>query len=321
MKVQSSKPYFSVVIPLYNKERHILATINSVIQQSFQDFEVVVVNDGSTDGGAEIVKGLSCSRVRLIDQENAGVSVARNRGVKESFGEYIAFLDADDLWLENHLENLHKLINKHPGMGLYACAYRIRRKGMHDDSIVLHGLDGNSNFVVIANYFDSVAYGDLLVWSSAVCIPKKVFIDNDIWFPVGERYGEDQYVWARIAVEFEIAYCKIETAIYDQTADNNTISAIQAETEPHNSFFLIKDLRGKIRCKEKLSGFDMYVSKIFHGFPLQNILNGKRLLGLKQAFKYNLRANHRLKLIVVFMLPTSVLVILKRLKKAIANVK
>src|SRR5690606_35746528 len=267
MKPQSSKPFFSIVIPLYNKEKHILDTINTVLTQTFQDFEIVVVNDGSKDNSAKLVREISDSRVRLINQDNAGVSAARNTGIKEAAGEYIALLDADDIWLENHLENIHFLIKKFPDFGLYASAYKTRFLGVQDRSINVYGLPDGSDFVKIPNYFESVAYGDNLVWSSAVCIPRKIFVENDIWFPVGEKYGEDQYVWARIAVEFELAYCRVESAIYDQSTENNTISAIQNEIEPHKSFFMIQELRGFISDEEKIRGFDDYISKIFFSFP------------------------------------------------------
>lgn len=307
MKTQLFKPFFSVVIPLYNKEKHILNTINTVLAQTFQDFEIVVVNDGSKDNSVTIVKDIIDSRIRIINQENSGVSAARNRGIKESKGEYIALLDADDLWLENHLGNLHKLIERYPDSGLYACAYKIRLKGNSDRGVITYGLPDDSDFVKIPNYFESVAYGENLVWTSAVCIPKKVFLEDDIWFPVGEKYGEDQYVWARIAVEFEIAYCRIESAIYDQSAENNTINAIYKEVDPHQSFYLIEELRGLVTNKKMLKGFEHYVSNIFYGFPLRNMQYRSKWYGLKQALTLKIKLSHKLKLLVYFILPRRVI--------------
>ena len=314
MNTESIKPFFSIVIPLYNKEKHILDTINTVLGQSFQDFEIVVVNDGSKDNGPEIVSNISDSRIRIIHQENAGVSSARNVGIKESTGEYIALLDADDLWLENHLQNIHELIKKYPDFGLYACAYKTRIEGAQDRSINVYGLPGDSDLVKIPNYFESVAYGDNLVWSSAVCIPRKIFVENDIWFPVGEKYGEDQYVWARIAVQFEIAYCKIASAIYDQSAENNTIGAIQQEVEPHNSFYMIKELRGFIVDEKVMKGFDDYLSKIFFQFPLRNMLYRSKIYGFKQIFIFPLNVKHVFILVFILVTPKWIVKILKMLK-------
>lgn len=104
---------FSVVIPLYNKEDTILRALKSVSAQDFRDFEVIVVDDGSKDGGAKVVESFKgVDHIRLIRQENAGVSAARNRGVRESMGEYVAFLDADDCWKPGHLAELAKVIEQ-----------------------------------------------------------------------------------------------------------------------------------------------------------------------------------------------------------------
>src|SRR5574344_1434815 len=99
----------SVVIPLYNKERYIERAIRSVLNQSFQDFEIIVVNDGSTDQSVTIVKDINDSRIRIINQKNGGVSSARNKGISEAKYAIVAFLDADDVWKENHLEVIVEL--------------------------------------------------------------------------------------------------------------------------------------------------------------------------------------------------------------------
>ena len=96
-------PKISIIIPLYNKEAAIERTIQSVLCQEFHDFELIVVNDGSTDHSLDVVKGISDERIRIINQQNSGVSAARNRGMNEANGEYVLFLDADDNLLENAL--------------------------------------------------------------------------------------------------------------------------------------------------------------------------------------------------------------------------
>ena len=107
----------SVVIPLYNKERYIERAVYSVLSQTFQQFEIVIVNDGSTDGSVSVIERMNNPLIRLIHQKNGGVSAARNRGIEEARFEYIAFLDADDEWKENHLEVIAGLV-LYPGKHL-----------------------------------------------------------------------------------------------------------------------------------------------------------------------------------------------------------
>src|SRR5262245_2597869 len=102
-------PFFSVIIPLYNKENYIRNTLKCVLEQSFTDFEIIIVNDGSTDNGLKVVKEFTDSRIVIEEQTNKGVSAARNLGIEKAAGTMIALLDADDYWFPNHLEVLHAL--------------------------------------------------------------------------------------------------------------------------------------------------------------------------------------------------------------------
>lgn len=112
--MQSASPLFSVVIPAYNAGKFIRLTIESILLQTVQDFEIVVVNDGSTDETLEILQSVADPRLRVITRENGGECVARNHGLREARGKYIAFLDSDDVWLPNHLEQALGFLEKHP---------------------------------------------------------------------------------------------------------------------------------------------------------------------------------------------------------------
>lgn len=106
-----SRPFFSVVIPLYNRRNMIAQTLSSVLTQTYDSFEIVLVDDGSKDHPEEVIAELNEQRIRLIRQENAGGSAARNRGIDEARGTYIAFLDSDDAFLPNHLANMKALVD------------------------------------------------------------------------------------------------------------------------------------------------------------------------------------------------------------------
>ena len=109
---------FSVIIPLYNKAPYIERAVKSVLSQDYPHFEIIVVNDGSSDGGEKIVTKLEDERLKLVSQKNAGVSAARNKGALEAKSEYLAFLDGDDTWEPNFLSELVKLIADFPNAGI-----------------------------------------------------------------------------------------------------------------------------------------------------------------------------------------------------------
>ena len=120
-----STPTFSVIIPLYNKEAEVAATLRSALEQSLRPLEVIVVDDGSTDRSAEVVVSFRSPLIRLIRQPNAGVSAARNRAIAEARGEYVALLDADDRWRPGFLAEIAAMIERWPDCGLYATAFDI----------------------------------------------------------------------------------------------------------------------------------------------------------------------------------------------------
>ena len=116
---------YSVVIPVYNKKSSIQATIQSVLAQTLRDYEVIVVNDGSTDDSLSVARSFEARGVRVIDQPNQGVSVARNTGILAAEGEYISFLDADDTWHPDYLETIDRLTSAHPESDFFVTAYRV----------------------------------------------------------------------------------------------------------------------------------------------------------------------------------------------------
>lgn len=209
-----NSPFFSIVIPLYNKRNKILSTIQSVQNQTFQDFEIVIVNDGSTDGSDEIVKQTNDNRIRLINQPNAGVSAARNRGIKESTGSYICFLDADDEWFPTMLEEKKSLIDQYPECDIFACSYQfINEFGDIHPMVTKHLYIAPNSEGVMSNYFKVASNSDAPLWTSIVTISKKA-ASNSNGFPVGITSGEDLLYWAELACKYKIAYTNKVLANY-----------------------------------------------------------------------------------------------------------
>ncbi len=195
----------SVVIPLYNKENLVTHTIQSVLNQSFQDFEIVIVDDGSTDSSVEKATAFVDNRIRIIRQQNGGVSVARNKGIAEAKYEWIAFLDADDELKPTYLDTQWKLHLKYPECNVCACNYEMQDSNGKLTQTIINKLPFKENDGVLTNYFEVASCSNPPVWTSAVMV-KKEAISAIGGFPVGVTSGEDLLTWARLAVKYKIAY-------------------------------------------------------------------------------------------------------------------
>ena len=206
-------PLVSVVMPLYNKEADVGRAIESVLNQTVPDFELIVVNDGSTDQGPEVVRSISDARIRVFDQENAGVSAARNRGIHESRSDLIAFLDADDEWKPDFLETILHLKEKYPSCSVFATNYVFREVNGKYHSPIIRGLPLHPWEGVIEDYFAVAARSDPPLWTSAVSVKKEALYAVSL-FPEGVTLGEDLLTWARLAAHYHIAYCSKVLAIY-----------------------------------------------------------------------------------------------------------
>jgi len=225
----------SVIIPLYNKRNYIGRTIQSVLDQTISDFEIIVIDDGSLDGSSDVVKSFQDNRIQLFWQENQGVSAARNNGVKRASADFIAFLDADDEWLPNHLRTLLQLRDKYPYAGAFTTAYRIldangKIRSTNYRAIPEHPFEG-----LIPNYFKSAALGDSPMNSSSIGIPKIVF--NEFGgFPEGAWWGEDTDLFGKIALKYPIAFSWEIGVVYHWDANDRVCGKPSLTPEPFVTF-------------------------------------------------------------------------------------
>jgi len=215
-------PLISVVIPLYNKELHIKRAIDSVLAQKVRDLEIVIVDDGSTDKGAEIVKSYKDPKIRLLNQENAGVSAARNKGISVAKADIIAFLDADDEWMPNFLEIILNLREKYPNAGAYSTAYKIcnqygKMRDLSYKSIPKPPWEG-----LLENYFLTVDT-DFPLSTSSIVVPIKILQEVE-GFKIGYWWGEDDDMFGRIALKYSIAFSSQIGSIYYHNSENRACS-------------------------------------------------------------------------------------------------
>lgn len=214
--------FFSIVVPLYNKEKSIKTALNSVLTQSHGAFEVVVIDDGSTDSSASVAAAVYDKRIRLIRQPNSGASLARNAGVNNARADYIAFIDADDYWEPDFLESISRLIDICPGAGLFATAYRRE----HANGKILRPKLEPSVAAMppgrMHHYFRAATFGEQPFMSSSVCISREAF--NGVGgFKPGIKYGEDLDMFARIALRYTIMFTPEPKVSWRRTGESCTI--------------------------------------------------------------------------------------------------
>ena len=208
---------FSVIIPIYNKAPYVAKAIHSVLSQTCTDYELVIMDDGSSDRSFEVaeetVKGID--NCRIYRQSNTGVSMARNNAVGLSNGEYLCFLDADDWWEPSFLESVSALISEYPDAGIYGTGYTIVNETKHKTRIAAIGVETgfDKGYINYCQVYANGMYMPLCIGS--VCIPRSVF--NEMGgFKRQLKLGEDFDLWIRIALKYKVAFLNLPLFNYNQ---------------------------------------------------------------------------------------------------------
>ncbi|KAF2341459.1 glycosyltransferase family 2 protein [Flavobacterium tistrianum] len=210
--------FFSVVIPLFNKANHIENTIKSILNQTFTDYEIIIVNDGSTDNGETLVRDFNDERIQIYSQKNQGVSGARNLGIEKSKGKLIAFMDADDFWFPDHLQELAILYRDFPDCGIYCSRHKIRISKKHFQIPVYNGIDQSFRGIVPDYFFSNRPFR--ITWTSSLAIPKEI-IEKNGGFTPNVTNGQDLELWTKIGIRYPIALTNKTTAIYNYNIPNS----------------------------------------------------------------------------------------------------
>lgn len=288
----SSNMYISVVIPLYNKQNSIAATLQSVLAQTYTNFEIIVVDDGSTDRSPEIAENIlreysvsfpkehksyptDCGlvyieRLRVIRKTNGGVCSARNRGIQEAKYDYIALLDGDDLWDKNYLAEQVKLIQDFPEANMWGVNYAVVKNGIKtkcDQGI------GEKYRGYVANYFGT-SHNDLFC-SSSVIIYKEVFSKIG-YFDERIASSEDLDMWYRIILRYPIAFYDKVLVYYNQDAENR----VAYDTDVR--FSLTKDIKYYFDKHNEEFNTNPTFSRFMNNYVAADLLKNGYYFGSKQ---------------------------------------
>src|SRR5690606_13470951 len=206
-------PKFSVVIPLYNKEKDFPLTLQSVLKQNFSDFEVVIVNDGSTDGSLAIAEAAAAKdrRIKIFSKKNEGLAATRNFGVEKAAANDVVFLDADDYWYPNHLENMMAILTKYPDAQWYATAYEKKYNEKLTHKMVSPISEMSNNWIEKVNFFEN-SMADSLVTGSTFGMKRSFFL-NLGGHNTNVTFAEDTDLWIRAALAEPVAFSNNISAI------------------------------------------------------------------------------------------------------------
>lgn len=219
---------FSIIIPLYNKALYIEKALRSIHAQTFREFEVVVIDDGSTDGSFDLVNKIIADilndrainpplgGLRGASQSNQGVSTARNNGVKLAKYPYICFLDADDWWAPTFLEEMKQLIEEFPDAGIYGTSYYKVKGGKNIPANIGVSEGFERGYINYCQVYAKTMWMPL--WTGAVCIPKSIF-EEEKGFKPTLKLGEDFDLWIRIVMKHPVALLNKPLTYYNQDVD------------------------------------------------------------------------------------------------------
>ena len=262
--------YCSIVIPLYNKQNSIVNTIQSVLVQTYTNYEIIVVDDGSKDESVKRVLEIKDSRIRLIQKENGGVSSTRNRGIQEAKYEYIALLDGDDIWEKNFLEELLLLIEDFPDAKMWGGNYAFLKNGIKQKCN--QGL-ANDYRGYVENYFGT-KHNDLFC-SSSVVIKKDVF-DEVGYFDERINSSEDLDMWYRIILHYPVVFYDKILVYYNQDAEN------RVAYDTNVRFPLTKDIKYYFDKHSNEFDNNPIFSRFMNNFVAANLLKDGYYFGTKQ---------------------------------------
>lgn len=276
----------SVVIPLYNKEAEVGRAVLSVVEQSLAPREIIVVDDGSTDGSRAVVQRIMEEHpdagIRLIVQDNAGVSAARNRGIREAQGDYVALLDADDEWLTGYIAEVCRLMEYYPDADAYSTAFNI----VSGESCVAAPVPTSEGYIDVAS---EALCGRYPIIPSTATLRRSMLLEVG-GFPEGMRIGEDQWLWVRM-VQCGARFCfsPMRLVRYSRTASNRSASIYRAEHSEHS----IEELYNP----EQSESLNEYIARIGIGKAITQSLRGGSCDARRAAevFAYTRRSRRQLR--------------------------
>ncbi len=271
---------FSVIIPYYKKRKYIERCIDAVLAQTYQDFEIILVDDGSQDDVAQLIEEKYFEKVQLIQQENQGVSAARNTGIAAATHDYIAFLDADDYWSPFYLEKVAQIISQENDIKIIGAHYTRNKSALE---LTNKSLD----YFKFENYFKAAIQNTYFTSSSTII--KNIFFHNNPGFNSNLKRGEDIDVWLRAVASGGNAFYIENTLVYYSDEDVHQATASIGNVEKTlvgviNEYY--KPLIEKINNPDFSTFVSKYVYFNLYPYYFSTTNHNKAKINLKQNKHY-----------------------------------
>ena len=278
----------SIIIPLYNKASTIQHTISSVLSQTIQNFELIIVDGNSIDGSFEIASQINDLRIVLFKQHGKGISTARNQGVEKAKSDIIAFLDADDTWEPNFLETILQLTEKYPNAGMYGTAFAVCR---NNNLLRTVSLDTDEDGALLSYFSDFTGAGHPIIITSAFSVRKSAFLAVG-GYSETLRVGEDHDLFGKLALQYPVAYSPKICSRYNLASENNTDTIDYVLEVPLEEYLTEHNL-----CKkaDEKTGFPEYLDHWRIRTGGRNIYSGFRKEGREQIRKVSTKQSLLLK--------------------------
>ncbi len=298
---------FSIIIPLYNKEQFIENTLKSVLQQTYQNFEIIIVNDGSTDRSIELLQKYTDKRIQIIHKQNQGVSVARNNGIKLAKAQFICFLDADDYWYPHFLETFNMLIEKYKNQYVFSAAFEVETKWNTFKS--MYSIDPTQNDLVV-DFFEA-SKKECVLWTSCAVFDKSVFekVGN---FDKTIKIAQDTDLWIRIGLHYPIVFTWETLAIYKHDAQS-----LSKKTDDLNDRLHFKKFEKEEKTNKKLKTY-LDLMRYFAAMHSKLNNNLKSFKEIVNEINYN---NISLKKRILLKTPKPILQQLLKLQQLLVKLK
>jgi len=268
-------PFFSIIIPTYNRAGLLGKAIKSVLGQTFKSWELLIIDDGSTDNTADVVKQFDDPRVRYIYQTNAERCVARNNGIGHAGGKYICFLDSDDYYLPERLSKIYnELLQRHNPVEMFYTGLTIEKENATEPR--------EGNYYRGENIFEIIVVNT--IHSQQVCVAAEIM--QEYKYDPQFRIGEDMELWLRIAAKYPVNYLEKQYDVVVLEHEDRSVNIMRTNTGAEQLrlyHFIFTDAHSGKKISNKVKAYKLASS--FHSMARFNLYRNKRFEAASAVFK------------------------------------